>query len=263
MIQDFSRSGTATAGGRLAMTGIAASLHSWLDARVRAMALADGAHECHFPASIARETLDRAGYFDSFPDGAAAIGTGPRTDFFLTPAVCFHAYALLADRTIEQPLTLTACQTCFREADRGAGDSAITRLWEFTMREVIFVGTAEWVASRVRDWTDRTGTLARELELTGTIEPATDAFYGDLSRGQRLIQQLKHLKHELRIAIGGSPVAVASFNLHETHFGRRFDLTLADGSPAHSGCAAFGIERWALALLAERGEQAAARLLKG
>jgi seryl-tRNA synthetase len=131
MIQDFGRPGTVTAGGRLAMTGIAASLRSWFDARIRTMALADGAHECHFPSSIARETLDRAGYFDSFPDGAAAIGTGPRTDFFLTPAVCFHAYALLADRAIEEPLTLTACQTCFREADRRAGDPAITRLWEY------------------------------------------------------------------------------------------------------------------------------------
>lgn len=266
MIEDFAPPGITAADGRLALSGTAAALRSWLDSRFRAAALADGALECHFPSSIARQTLTRAGYFESFPDGATTIGAGPRSDFFLSPAVCYHAYALLADRVVERPVVLTASQTCFREADRaapGLADERLTRLWEFTMREVIFIGPAEWVAAHCRRWTEWTQALARDLELSGAIEPATDAFFGDVSRGQRLIQQLKHLKDELRLTIGSGSVAAASFNLHETFFGNRFDLRLPDGSVAHSGCAAFGLERWALALLVQRGERAALDVLKG
>lgn len=248
------------ADGRLALTGLAASLRAWLDARFRAMALADHATECHFPASIGRDTLARAGYFESFPDGATPIGSGPRSDFFLTPAVCFHAYGLFADRTLERPLLLTAALPCFREADRRHAAAAVARLWEFTMREIVFIGPAQWVAAQHRHWMERTQTLAHELELAWTIAPATDSFYGELSRGQRLIQQLKRLKDEMRLTLGEGTVAAASFNLHETYFGQRFDLRLPDGSPAHSGCAAFGLERWALALLAQRGDQARALL---
>lgn len=285
MIEDFAPTGVAAADGRLALIGTAAALCRWFDGKFRAAALANGAVECHFPSSIARQTLTRAGYFESFPDGATTIGAGPHTDFFLSPAVCYHAYALLADQALECPVVLTASQTCFREVDRAAPaasaitepqtsepanqrtreftDERVTRLWEFTMREVIFVGPAEWVAAHCRRWTEWTHALSRELELSGAIEPATDAFFGDFSRGQRLIQQLKHLKDELRLTIGSRSVAAASFNLHETFFGSRFDLRLPDGSAAHSGCAAFGLERWALALLAQRGERAALDVLKG
>jgi seryl-tRNA synthetase len=252
--------GARAVGGRLTLTGLGAELCRWLDARVRDAALADGAVECRFPASIARDTLARAGYFESFPDGAAPIGNGPEAAYLLSPAVCYHAYALLADRTLEQPALLTAAQTCFREADRAADHPA--RLWEFTMREVIFLGPPAWVAAQRDAWIARTEALARELGLDGAIEPATDPFFGDLSRGQRLMQQLKHLKDELRLAIGSTSVAAASVNLHETFFGRRFGIALPDGSIAHSGCAAFGLERWALAILAQRGEHGARTLLQ-
>ena len=262
MIADFPSSDVIAAEGRLALVGLAATLRTWFDQQFRTMALSEQATECQFPASIARETLTRAGYFESFPDGATPIGGGPRSDFCLTPAVCFHAYGLFAERVFHRPLRLTAAQPCFREADRRNAAESIARLWEFTMREIVFIGPAEWVAAEHRGWMDRTQALARQLELRWTIEPATDAFYGELSRGQRLIQQLKRLKEEMRLPLGERTIAAASFNLHETYFATRFDLRLPDGSPAHSGCAAFGLERWALALLAQRGEQAAHDLLK-
>ena len=39
-------------------------------------------------------------------------------------------------------------------------------------------------------------------------------------------------------------------------------LTLADGATAHTGCVAFGLERWTLAFLAQRGLEAAAELCR-
>jgi seryl-tRNA synthetase len=242
--------------GRVVLRGPAADLVKWFDDRFLAMARDASALPCRFPATIAETTLARAGYFEAFPDGATALGASARS-YWLPPAVCYHVYEMLAGTRLERPARLTAAQTCFREADRRALTAG--RLWEFLMREVVFVGPADWVREERAQWSRRIEDFARELGLQGTLAPATDLFFGAVGRGRSLIQQLKDLKQELRLddGTGTDTFAVASFNLHETFFGQRFDITLSDGTPAHSGCAAFGLERWALAFIQQRGPIAA------
>jgi seryl-tRNA synthetase len=248
---------TALDDGRVRLHGTAAALCRWFDDQFLRMALEAGATECRFPATIPRETLARAGFLDAFPGGATALVQHASSgDYLLCPAVCYHAYAWLGGSRLDAPVTLTAVHTCFREADRAAATSS--RLWEFTMREVIFAGSADWVDARRDEWTERIGTFAADLQLRGAIEPASDPFFGDAGRGKRLLQQLKGLKLELRVDCGEARIAVASFNRHGTFFSSRFAFTLAGGGEAHSACVAFGIERWALALLDQRGAAAAA-----
>ena len=66
---------------------------------------------------------------------------------------------------------------------------------------------------------------------------------------------MKGLKFELRVSSDGpcAGLAIASFNLHETFFARRFGLQLRTGSEAYTGCIAMGLERWALALIQKQG----------
>jgi hypothetical protein len=59
----------------------------------------------------------------------------------------------------------------------------------------------------------------------------------------------------------GTQLAISSFNLHETFFSRRFGFSLEDGTDAYSGCVAFGLERWALALAVTLGPNEAFRLV--
>ena len=40
-------------------------------------------------------------------------------------------------------------------------------------------------------------------------------------------------------------LAVASINRHGAFFGDRFQIRDARGTPAHSACIAFGLDRWA------------------
>jgi len=83
---------------------------------------------------------------------------------------------------------------------------------------------------------------------------ATDSFFLGPSRGKFLLQKLKQLKHELRAPVGdGTDLAIASFNHHESFFTRRMNIRFADGTPAASGCVAFGIERWSYAFLSQNG----------
>jgi hypothetical protein len=68
------------------------------------------------------------------------------------------------------------------------------------------------------------------------------------------LQRIKGLKHELTLVFpDGRSLAIASFNDHQRFFGEAFDIRLASGEHAASGCVAFGIERWLLAILATHG----------
>jgi len=42
-------------------------------------------------------------------------------------------------------------------------------------------------------------------------------------------------------------------NYHQDFFGRSLNISLPDGTPAHTGCVAFGLERFAFAFLAQYG----------
>ena len=246
--------------GRLLLHGPAARLCRWFDDQYVGLALAAGAEVWHVGPLIGRGTLDRAGYFDPFPDGATRVADAPdHPSYCLSPAVCYHVYERLTGTVIAEPLTVTAGCVCHRKADRTA--SGTGRLWEFTMREIVFIGTSAWVVDQRDQWMPRIGKFAASVNLRGSIEPATDPFFGDVGRGKRLLQQLKGLKHELRLPYDGSSLAVASFNLHETFFGERFAMTLASGATAHSACVAFGLERWTLAFLEQHGDAAADALI--
>jgi hypothetical protein len=217
-----------------------------LEAELERLARASGAEPFSAPDTIPGTVLERAGYFDAFP-GMAIPAPGCGTSFF-PPAACYHVYRTLGGARLAEPHLVTLATTCGREEPRGPDDAGRLRL--FRMREIVFIGAPGWVAQTRNDWMRRASAFAATMGLTGTMEPATDTFFGDPGRGRRLIQQLKNLKYELRMDAGPAGVlAVASFNLHESFFASRFDIRMADGSPAASGCAAFGIERWSLAYL--------------
>jgi seryl-tRNA synthetase len=261
MADHLSAGWTDGADGRVWMRGTAAALCGWFGGRFRQMALDAGAEEHRFGPAIARDTLARAGYFEAFPGGASSIvDDGPGLVYCLAPAVCYHAYQHFAGWRFDQPGLITAESPCFRPADRTAGGAG--RLWEFTMREVVMVGDPAWVAARRDEWMARVADFAASLRLSGSLEPATDPFFGGGGRGKRLLQQLKGLKYELRLAVVGGTLPVASFNLHDTFFGERFEMTAAPGATAHSACVALGLERWVLAFLDQHGAAAADALVR-
>jgi seryl-tRNA synthetase len=236
------------------LSGAAAALLWALDEKLRTAALLTGAEERRFPNLIAEEVLDRSEYFEAFP-GCASRVTSPRPgdNYFLSPAVCYHCYDMLKNRTLANNIVFTCCGTCFRSDVRDG-----THLWDFTMREVVFLGSAEFVQRQRERWMAKAAAFARSLDLDASLVPANDPFFGAGTRGRKLLQQLKQLKYELSIPLrsrGNMPIA--SFNLHERFFTERFQISLATGEPAHSGCVAFGLERWCMALLARQAAPAA------
>jgi seryl-tRNA synthetase len=174
-------------------------------------------------------------------------------DHVLSPAVCLHAYGQFAGTEFALPTTLAARARCARYEAAGLGGPE--RLWEFTMREIVFFGPGEWVQAARERALERAIDLAVELDLSGRAVTATDAFFVDGYRRLAAFQRAFDTKYELRLdlpASGGS-LAAASFNLHHDHFSRSFGLTFAGGAPLSTGCVGFGLERFAYAVACQHG----------
>jgi hypothetical protein len=93
------------------------------------------------------------------------------------------------------------------------------------------------------------------LQLPFAIDRANDPFFGRVGRFRALRQVQEALKFELLVPIrpGAPHTACMSFNYHREHFGQTWNLRQRSGDPAHSACAAFGLDRLAVALFSIHG----------
>jgi seryl-tRNA synthetase len=251
----------------------------------RFLELADsfGAQAYRFPTLIPAHYMERVKYFSAFPHSLSFV-THLREDLnvidhfaqsalcneygeliappdsfsqvgtLLSPAVCYHLYFALADKPLKAgQLAVTAVGNCFRY--EAINLTSIERMWNFTMREVIFVGPKEFVLESREMARRRMSRVFEEIDLAYRVESANDPFFVGEFRKQSAFQSAFQLKFEIRarLPFKDSTLAVGSYNYHQDFFGRHLDITLPDGSPAHTGCAAFGLERMAYAFLAQHG----------
>jgi seryl-tRNA synthetase len=253
-----------------------------IDARLRRLAgAALGATERAFPPLIEADALHRAGYLASFPQSVTFVSHLParldaierfreanaRADRFvlpaeaapeapvecLPPAVCYHRFRELAGSTLDAGSMITARGACFRYEARG-NMRDLGRLWCFQMREVVYTGDEPFVRDAAARAARELEALVAELDLTASCEAAADPFFVDVFAEKRWAQRAGERKLELRLPLGeGETLAAASINAHEDFFGRAFAVRRADGAPITSGCTAFGLERLALAFLAQHG----------
>ncbi|WP_211769126.1 hypothetical protein [Kutzneria sp. CA-103260] len=241
-----------------------------------------GAVPYRYPTLISTDVLRRGGYLDAFPqflmtasrlhsdvesygaflsglDAAADTSTyldqfGEHLGHCLPPSMCFHTYRQLEHRQLpEDAAVFTARGKSFRFESRYR--RGVERLWDFTIREIVFVGDGDRIAEQRKDFMRETWRLVDELGLAGQAEVAHDPFFGNEATSQRaLAQRMMELKYELRLPVeGGRSVAAGSFNLHGDKFGSAFHITLPDGSTAQTACVGFGLERLTYAFLSQRG----------
>jgi seryl-tRNA synthetase/acyl carrier protein len=255
---------TVTGAGQVALSGLALDVVRAVDRTVTRWAAALGAVEHRYPSLIDLGTLERAGQVASFPQHVTVVSplasegrVTPR--HAVAPAICYHTYPEWEGKTVgTEPALITACGRCYRH--EGGEHVTLERLWEFTMREIIVLGTHHQVEAVRQALIAKASELVTTLDLDASIDPASDPFFTSADDGRRLMQQAGALKYELRLtaAADGRSVAAASFNHHRDFFGARFGIGLAGGATAHSGCVAFGLERWLLGVVAQHGADARA-----
>lgn len=267
--------------GRVMLAGPAARLFAFFDAEFARIARTYDAQPVKFPVLISVETLKKADYFASFPhhitlashliEDADALknivqkaSTNPQdltfpaqclcTSHVNSPAVCFHYYEALSGRRLSSIMRITAVGPSFRyEADNLR---TLERLWDFTMREIVFVGPSNEVDALRMSAMEPVMALVDALGLQSHIETASDPFFVGNFAGQTFYQLSHRTKFELRLHLPfeeGRSLAAASFNWHQQFFGSRFGILTDHDEPAGTACVAFGIERWVYAFTAQYG----------
>ena len=233
-----------------------------------------------FPSLVGADVLDRCRYIRSFPAaltltshvredldaiqrfGEAATWDGQHlacpqeslagVECLLSPTVCFHYYAALANTRLSASRAITAAGKCFRYEAKSL--TGLERLWDFTMREIVFVGHGEWVLAERQRTIGMIAPLLDAWELRYEIRSATDPFFIEDYASMSAFQLGFDLKFEILALLPYSQaeLAIGSLNYHQDFFGRSFDISTGE-APAHTGCVGFGLERVALAFLAQHG----------
>ena len=258
------------------------SLMQNLDAMLRQIAVDEfQASEYQYPTLIPAQVLEELDYFTSFPqfgmfvtrlhndvdvyraflaDYRAHGGIPPSLfahcqnhDYCLPPTMCYHTFHQLRECRVPENRVVTSRGKSFRfESIYARG---LERLWDFTIREIVFLGTREFVVDCRQRMMRRAQALIEELELFGHCEVANDPFFvGSQTASKIFSQKLMELKYELRVNIDPEQsIAVGSFNYHDTFFGQRFRMSADGRNPLMTGCVGFGLERLMYAWLCQHG----------
>jgi seryl-tRNA synthetase len=104
-------------------------------------------------------------------------------------------------------------------------------------------------------WLARGLALLTSLGLPARSDTASDPFFGRGGRMLAMNQKELKLKFEILVPVISeeNPTAVCSFNCHQDHFGKIFDIKMKSGELAHTACLGFGMERLVMALFKTHG----------
>lgn len=168
----------------------------------------------------------------------------------MVPATCHNVYPRYADQVIDEPVTLEARSWCFRHEP----ELDPMRMVCFRIYEQVYIGTAEGAQAHRDAWMKNYVEIFEALGLPVETDVANDPFFGRAGRILAVGQKSEALKFEVLTNIyDDRQTAIASGNAHRTHFGENFNITLPDGSLAHSACGGMGMERATIALMVRHG----------
>jgi hypothetical protein len=162
-------------------------------------------------------------------------------EYVIPKAACYAAYLSYQNSVIQEPgLIITLKGQCCRHEQHYQPHS---RFMGFNMREIILLGTREFVLEKLNYFEQKILSFTTKLDLPIISKTATDPFY-DTQATKKLLQQVSNSKIEFCY----NDLALASKNYHRNFFGERCQIKNIAGEYIFSGCIAFGLERWLFVL---------------
>lgn len=255
-----------------------------LDDIIRDMTISDfDAQEYRYPTLISTKALEKCGYFNSFPHmlmfvtrlhndidmyqeflnsykanegiGSYIFPLCKNVDYCLPPTMCYHTYYQLQNTQYpeDKKQVITTKGKSFRFESKY--HRTLERLWDFTIREIVFMGSKDFVLESRQKYMEASFKLIEKLGLEGHSEVASDPFFCNADTAAKILnQRMQELKYELRLNIAGDKtIAAASFNFHDNFFGERFNIKRGETEWLKTGCVGFGIERLAFAFISQHG----------
>ncbi|WP_031096894.1 hypothetical protein, partial [Streptomyces sp. NRRL S-15] len=269
--------------GQVALGEPLLSLFTYFDKAVCDLLAEDfDAREYRYPTLIRTKALETAGYMKSFPQhlmfvtrlrndldvyrdfqdsyagnglDSGVLGSCGNVDYCLPPTMCYHTFQQYGGRTVEADRlhVVTSRGKSFRF--EAAYSTTLERLWDFTIREIVFMGAREDVLNSRERFMRKVFAFVETLGMSGFCEVGNDPFFCGTDTSERIwSQRLLELKYELRLDVAPDrTIAVGSFNFHDDLFGKAFGIDHGANGPIRSGCVGFGLERLVYAFLCQYG----------
>ena len=270
--------------GVFALQGDILKLIKELDSYFISFALEIGAIEQHFQPTLPAKSLVENGYIASFPqhplfvanvfrgiNNIKALSKDAKEKSInlihkwldekldthkqiLSPTVCYHCFETLRNQTVPVDGALyTAIAPCHRHESRNI--SGLSRLQSFTMREIIFFGSDDFVEMNRNEIQEHCKSYFIELGLKFRIVTASDPFFTSGAESKRIYQSALALKYEIQAYLPHSDIwiSVASFNNHQQSLVTPYKINFDSNSDLYSGCVGYGYERLAYALYSQFG----------
>lgn len=252
-----------------------------LDVKFRDYALSIGSVEQAYPTTVPTESLLANGYLKSFPQHARLVGTihqdfesltaisekpeafsGPRDvdplvsghAEVLSPTVCYHCFERY--RTGQVPARnalITAIAKCHRH--EGRNTQGLTRLRTYTMREIIYFGTADFVREQQEQILSAFKAVLSGWGMKFRVAAASDPFFATSAAQKKEFQRVFRLKYEVQAWLPADErwISVASFNNHQGTLVSAYGIGVEGVNAPQSGCFGVGYERLAYAVVAQKG----------
>ncbi len=238
-----------TENGGVCLNGISARLFDYFDKVFKKFAIINSAIEERYPVLLSKDTLIKTKYLNNYPGNSMYVED---SNAVLSPSACFHVYERYKDTVFKDNTSLTFLQNVFRnEKDK---NNEFGRLRDYHVREIVFVGSEEYVDTSINRMINKTSRFMVELGLKGDIESATDLFITPNMNRYKLIQMHNKAKYELRLEYDNNrDISVASFNRHGKTFSHTFNIGVSGVENVVSGCIGYGIERFVMAFLSQYG----------
>lgn len=268
--------------GQVMLEGLPLQLFRYFDTALAGLEQHWPAQELLTPTLIPADVLAKCDYFRSFPNTVTfachlepdagvisrfrtrhehrtsvddeALADMATPEACLSPAVCYHVYHRNQGLTLSPAgIAYRVRGKCFRYESSNMRE--LTRLWDFTMRELVFLGDSDTVLQERQRCVDVVGEFLDEIGLAAEIRTASDPFYIAPDASSKTYFQLTaETKYEISALLPNKQrLAIGSLNYHTDFFGRAFDINVEGAGPAHSSCIGFGLERFVCAFLAQHG----------
>ena len=257
------------------------NLYRDLDSMFLDWAMDLGAKEFQYPDLISLDTLAQYNYLSQFPQHlifaphlkedreiisnfskeirnskkpiSADFIDIDRLNYANKLAVCPHVYKQYEGKVLTtQPIIITSVGKCKRYESINV--NRFERLLDFTMREIVVIGVPEFILEIREILIEKTKEFLKQMKLSANIKSATDPFFTTEYSASMLLQQKFKLKYELNLYLPDSnELSVGSFNYHGSHFIDAFGIKSESNVDLATGCIAFGLERFAYAIMTQKG----------
>lgn len=270
--------------GQMAINKDLLLLMNYFDSKILEIAVTKfNAQEYLYPTLISKDTLEKCGSFETFPHfimivtrlhnefqnyknfknqlkynyketlNNNLIDYCNNTDFCLPPTMCYYTYQQYSNTKLKDNITITSKGKAFRYENKYC--SKLERLWDFTIREIVFLGSTEYVLKCRKNFMTKSFEFMKNIGLMCHCETANDPFFFDENANNKtFFQQHLQTKFELRGNIEKNrTISIASFNYHQTFFSRNFNIKFNNNKHIETGCVGFGLERLLYVFLCQFG----------